>query len=469
MTCQYYVYDPLEGHKYCKNADGDQIYIARTGVREQYAADTNGLLYYARDRYENETPYFELVNGQRVYEFIVNSMGEAQYPKNKDGEEFYPQDVDGAEILVRESPIHPKLWRYAKKKSGERFYPKDKDKNEYVVDRRIINDKNNNPVHPLDSKSMPKYPVDTLTGDEFYIKNPDGGYFMLKNKEQDDFYAKKSNLDQFFPPDNQPAISKDRTKVFYPVTASGEAIFPKRQNSEYYLRFISDDCDAVDVGDKKLHRYALDASNNELYPRESVVTHGQPQMFREAILNETYAKLNDGTKIYPLDENGNEYTMDPTNKNLADVFPLGYPMTNDNFIIVPRYQNKPFINPNIISNVQESHLVGLLYRATTGYFDYLSTVKSRRISRSLRKMYKTIPIPPPVHPPVAINPAIINPPVVINPSIINPPVLTVTTVWYGWYYIAALAILVILVFTSFFARNVSEDHAILLAKEQQRT
>ncbi|GFQ98434.1 hypothetical protein TNCT_153971 [Trichonephila clavata] len=97
-----------------------------------------------------------------------------------------------------------------------------------------------------------------------------------------------------------------------------------------------------------------------------------------------------------------------------DYFPRGYPITNDNWVIVPEVEGKEFISDQLLPKVQATNIIGKLYREGKHYRDYVTNVKSTRLSRAARQKYNIFPYvlgasnPPPLNnllnpPPVPPN------------------------------------------------------------------
>ncbi|GFY61754.1 uncharacterized protein TNIN_226601 [Trichonephila inaurata madagascariensis] len=168
------------------------------------------------------------------------------------------------------------------------------------------------------------------------------------------------------------------------------------------------------MDDVVLDRYAKTNTGEEIYPIQ--LANQAPTRYREVILNE-YAKTNLQEAKYPLDEYGNEYTPDISIDiagNEKDYFPQGYPITNDNWVIVPEVNGKIFISDQLLPKVQENNIINKLHREFKNDPDYITNVKSTRQSRAARQGYVTLALNSVVY---GTNPPQNNP---LNPPQNNP-------------------------------------------------
>ncbi|GFQ68500.1 uncharacterized protein TNCT_322791 [Trichonephila clavata] len=153
----------------------------------------------------------------------------------------------------------------------------------------------------------------------------DGSVLWGVDQNGNQRYAKKENGDEYYPMNGEFARDQNGTPQ-YARTSDGEVIFP------------------------------LDAKGNESYLKDNGESH-----VIHVILNEKYAKTALQEAKYPLDEYGNEYTLkipaDIAGKE-KDYFPLGYPITNDNFIIIPEVNGKKIISDQLFPNVQVTNITG---------------------------------------------------------------------------------------------------------------
>ncbi|GFQ99857.1 uncharacterized protein TNCT_226741 [Trichonephila clavata] len=143
----------------------------------------------------------------------------------------------------------------------------------------------------------------------------------------------KRKWDEYYPMNGEFARDQNGTPQ-YARTSDGEVIFPlDAKGNESYLK-DNGESHVIHVDNMLLDRYIKTKNGKEMYPIQMI----KPTRFKEVILNEKYAKTALQEAKYPLDEYGNEYTLkipaDIAGKE-KDYFPLGYPITNDCFIIIP--------------------------------------------------------------------------------------------------------------------------------------
>ncbi|GBN98216.1 hypothetical protein AVEN_149176-1 [Araneus ventricosus] len=230
-------------------------------------------------------------------------------------------------------------------------------------------------------------------GNRSYPKTNDNEYYMKFNGEdvilettQGERYAKDSKGDEIYPKDQN---NNDKyIDQIYAMNATGELIFPKNEDGEFYL---TDDKGSSVLRSRnvQLHRYAKNSNNDEIYP---IILNKVLNSSKEDVLKNEYAKLSNNKEYYPIDEYGNEYILVVKNIGVHQVidekksFPDSYPITNDNYIIVPKIDSKPYFLTN--SGVAQENILGELYREISSYYDFVTNVLSNRKSRSSKKMYK---------------------------------------------------------------------------------
>lgn len=219
--------------------------------------------------------------------------------------------------------------------------------------------------------------------DEYYLR-VNGEDVVLNSK-----YAKDSSKNEIYPKD---ALENDKPiESTYALIANGTPIFPKtKDGNEFYVK-DSDGASVIElINGNLLPRYAKTKDNDEIYP----IKLNFFEIPREIILNNAYAKLSNNQVFYPLDEFGNEYILEVLQTSSLDekkVFPNSYPITNDNFVIVPNIQYKPYFLKTMIPKVEDKNILGKLYREENDYKDFLTNVKATRKSRSLGKEYMILP------------------------------------------------------------------------------
>ncbi|GFQ65896.1 uncharacterized protein TNCT_574961 [Trichonephila clavata] len=223
------------------------------------------------------------------------------------------------------------------------------------------------------------------------------------DKEGNQRYAKKENGDEYYPANGEFACDHSGSPQ-NARTRDGKVIFPlDAERNESYLK---DDGEShvIYMGDVLLDRYAKTRNGEEIYPIQ--VTHQIARRYKEVILNEKYATTDLQEAKYPLDEYGNEYTLEIPIQIAGKekgYFPRGYPITNDNWVIVPEVDGKEFISDQLLPKVQATNIIGKLYREGKNYRDYVTNVKSTRLSRAARQKYNIFPYvlgasnPPPLN------------------------------------------------------------------------
>lgn len=499
----------LLGTSYAQRPDGSEKYPVTDDENLLFATDDQDRKMYAKDAHRDEYyPVKKVENGENVYSFITDENGFMVYPKREDTSEIYATRANGDEyipIIVNHNmatailSIHAPntKWRYALDKNKKPRYPKKYISNpaikeEYVVNNEIIEEEpTKRPLYPLDANGHPKYPVDSITGDEFYsriiITNVDktfmkNTYLFLLNKDRDEVYAKKKNGDEFYPPDNSIAVTKEKNPK-YALTSKKLVVYPNDKQSEYYIQ-DKEGNDLLIAFGKPLDRYARDSLGNEHYPKKTIYLEGNVPIKSDIILNNEYAQFFSKISYYPLDDLNNEYTITITPQNEQDyqkIYPIGYPVTNDRFVIVPRYLNKAHIHKDVKPKVDTVNVIGKIYRRLTDTFDYRTNVKItelKRLVRSKPKPYHILSLtdpevppsistthPPKVPPqPLPINPGPSqnqplppknNPPLPNNPQVIPvpfqpqaPKVPPKKKSSRGWMYAIACAVVILLIMTA---------------------
>ncbi|GFX57388.1 uncharacterized protein TNCV_3138071 [Trichonephila clavipes] len=350
MPTLLYPKDSLGNEYYLVDNEGDEFYLTD---RKPVFAIKEGKHYYATDKDENE--FYPIVN-DRV-QFIP-----FLYAKDALGNEKYPQDRLGNQMPLTEQGTGG--WRYATDKDGNAFYP----------------------------------------------TNHNGKEIVYVDKKGNQRYAKKENGDEYYPPNGELACDPSGSPQ-YARTSDGKVIFPldAERNESYLKDDATGGSHVIYMGDVLLNRYAKTSNGEEIYPIQ--VTNQSPRRYKEVILNEKYAKTNLQEAKYPLDEYGNEYTLEISIQIAGkekDYFPQGYPITNDNWIIVPEVKGFKLISDQLLPKMQANNFINKLYRENKTYRDYVTNVKSTRLSRAARQKYMTMalnnptqnnPLNPPQIPP----------------------------------------------------------------------
>ena len=357
-----YTLDAQGNQKYQKDASRKERYIDTNDVSKIFAKRDN-VPYYARDASNDE--YYPVIFGEQI---LING----KYAETHDGIELYPKNELQNEYVIMEGNV-PK---YAKKQNKP-YYPKDSKNNEFVVNNVYIYDADGSVKYPKDKDEYFVYPKDQITLNEYYIIGTDNKYTIILEDGIYSYARESTSQRQIYPPDNSCAYNGD-----IPIYAKDEdlkIIYPRNANNdEYYLKFKNskDDCMYADLDLNLLSRYAQDHLGNDIYPKTIVPQLGRPT---EIILNEMYAKTANNEFIYPLDEYNNEYTI--VNEMMPDVtkYPLGYPQTFDNFIILPNVNSKPYILKNMSPNIPKSLTLYTLKRYIST--DFVTEIVSSRISK----------------------------------------------------------------------------------------
>lgn len=388
IVVPYYIRNVEE--MYAKDKYGNEIYTTRT-----FLVNAHGVQKYAHDKNGHEYLPSNVVDGEKQFHFTYDSFGKPIYPKNKIKEEYYP--IDGYDrVLERRNGV----WRYARDTKRREVYPKDESLNEYVYKKTLIVE-NGVPRLPQNRNGEPIYPKDSKTKDEYYVFNKETGRFIiLTNSFQDEYYAKTLGGDDIYPPNDQIAKSADGTPL-YALTKDGKVIYPTIGGLKRYLVNSLDKSELIYTKREnkliEITAYLQNIQGGEVYPKVTVAFSGKIPLRSEIILGYKYAVDKNKQPFYPLDETGNEYTLDPNYSTLREfLLAVGYPITNDCLVIVPGYNNRPVIDPILHPSITKESVVGTLYRTQKKYVDYITRIKSVRTSRSPRIRYITRSISDPV-------------------------------------------------------------------------
>lgn len=376
-----YITDAQGNQEYRVDGDGNQVYRTTTNLMELFAK-RGGEPYYAKDK--NQKEIYPVISGKQ--RTIPDATPDKYYAKDEHDNQYYPKDRSDFEQPYIDATSGKVT--YARTNYGEEFYPKSALGFEIVNRDQYITNKDGTLKYTLDVNGDPVYPQHS-SGNEYYMLF-NGKLQLAKNKSGVPVYAKRKTssgeMEEFYPPDGQIAYLLTGEPI-YAEKSTGELIFPTdAAKNEFYLKNRITQADAVYSAGKMLHRYARDNQGNEFYPKDK----------REVVLDNRYAKLKSTQVIYPLDENGNEYMMYDDKKSDKDNFPLGYPITNDTFVIVPKIDGRPYISKNLFPKVTLSSINGMIYRDGEGYTDYVTTRRAGRPSRSTKTpRYKVLPVPLP--------------------------------------------------------------------------
>lgn len=370
----YYETDSNGDQIYKKNSDGDEYYANTPNPEDIFATSKDGIIRYARDHLGNEIyPKHPLLKS----DFMTTFSGLAVYAKDVSGRERYPKTAQGDEFPGLDADF--KII-YACNEYSKPYYPKKKDGDEFIVDEYIKN-KDGTVVYPLRKDGLPIYPI-KRNSEVYHIDKKKIIVSIAKDFWGNQIYAKNESGDEYYPLNNQIAYTREHVPK-YAIDRWMNTIYPKNFGGhEYYIKNVEPD--SVLLG----NRYVKDTDDNEIYPHN--INEGQ------IIIGNKYAKNNMGTVEYPLDNNGNEFTISTLTLplNEASIFPNGYPITNDGWVIVPKINDKPYLSSTMDPQIKDNNVVGLLFRHDQTN-DYITNVKSSRKSKStiLTKRYRTAPIP----------------------------------------------------------------------------
>lgn len=367
MTEIYYYYetDANGDEIYRKNSEGDEYYVTTPVPQDIFAKTRDGRLKYAVDHSGNEIyPKHPLVKN----EFMITFAPYKAYAKDASGRERYPKTLLGDENFLLDDTYKP---IYARNENLESYYPKNKEGDEFMAADTFIQNEDGTIVYPLNKFGLPIY--EKKDNVELYHVDEKGLLSIGKDITGNQVYAKNELGDEYYPPNNQFAYTLDNVPI-YAKNSLGEVIYPKTaEGDEYYISNVKTNSVLL------ANRYAKDKEGNEIYPEG-------------LIIGRKYARNNLDEVEYPLDVYGNEWTLRPSTLPLDEsvIFPNGYPITNDGWVIVPKINNEPYLSNTMHPQVQDENVVGLLFRNAEVY-DYLTNVRSSRKSKSAFIEYSKLP------------------------------------------------------------------------------
>lgn len=305
--------------------------------------------------------------------FATNSRGTQLYAKTIFGSEKYPLNRSRKEKLAKNSESK---YYYATYSNKESFYPRCDLLNEYAY-----KDPKDGYLIALTYDGKPKAPL---------LKSGRVNYAKVGNKEilyelnrvpffgldvsGNQQYPLDENMDEYYPVYNScPLIAKDSSGRYkYALNCFQKIIFPVNQNGKkvYINEYL-----------KNTTQCALEEQSENF---ESYIENWYPLKQNRAGRSEIIINNILLPEQYPIDMLGNEFT----NENGDIISSLGYPITNDNFIILPNRNNKPIIQSN------DEHLLKrikyLLYRPFDDTYDFLTDVRSNRNASSAKKKYDVL-------------------------------------------------------------------------------
>lgn len=367
----YYLKDTSGSETYCRKRNNDEYYIETDDPERIYALNQKKQKRYARDNRGKEV-YAEINNDPIV---IRDETGTPIYAKNDSQSEYYPTK-DNKDVVYFDRNDEA---IYARNEKGKPFYPRDNKRNEFVVKNFwLTNDDDTKLVQPVDANGNPILHAHQSDEDALEVRYP----FQI-DTDGNEIYPKDANGDEFYP--NGIAFSKNIIPL-YAHNKNGEIIFDKNsRGDEIYLCHPDDLTDVITTSDGlHLPRYARTVDGEEQYPKSTVKLTPFRQM--DVILNNRYAVTSRNEPKYPLDMNGNEYTLDPLENDESKVFPIGYPVTNEGKVIVPNVNDRPYIKKEIEPPVSLDDIVGLIRpNWPWNSNDYLTNIDAKRSSRSPRQ------------------------------------------------------------------------------------
>ncbi|GBN65609.1 hypothetical protein AVEN_112040-1, partial [Araneus ventricosus] len=259
----------------------------------------------------------------------------------------------------------------------------------------VTDSKNKQSVYGPDGKRT--YPQKS-NGDEYYLQfegedvileTTQGGVVGTRDVKIVKRYAKDASDNEFYPKDARG--NPKYIESTYAIDSGGKPIFPETKDGDQFYLIGGDGSSIIEWADHSLNEYAKKKSGDEIYPTRYFEI---LESYKEVIVDFKYAKLSNNQPYYPLDEFGNEYTLNIyRNSQIAEPlsYPNGYPITNDNFIIVPNVDKKPYFLKHTNPKVEKENILGKIYSVIYGYNNYLTNVKATRKSRSSPKDYDYLP------------------------------------------------------------------------------
>lgn len=317
---------------YCKR-DDNEIYPIFLDTGFQRFAVVGGSQIYAVDKYGNEKYALNRYRKEKLAKKNINSIDILYYAKNANKDQFYPKDD------LRNEWIH-------------------KEKGNYLV--AITHD--SKPIAPILNNGKVKYSKENNKEVLYQYQNQP---FFGTDVSGNEIYPVDENDNQYYPIYNSVLmIAKNSDgKYQYALSHLQKIIYPRDQlNNEHYLEdFVGNknEC-ALEKQSDYFERYIT----SDEYP---IKENAKGQITEILINNKLLNK-------YPLDSNKNEFTTESG----CILENLGYPITNDNFIILPNVNNKPITLPN--DQYLLKHVKYLLYRPFFNTYDFLTDVQSKRKS-----------------------------------------------------------------------------------------
>lgn len=358
--------------KYIQDSNKREIYITLNQY-EIYAFDFNKRReILAKD--ENNDDFYCKRNDNEIYPIFLDAgfqkfaivKGSQTYARDKDGNEKYPLNRYRKEKMARKTVNSINAMYYATYANGDQFYPKDDMRNEWAHMEKghylIAITHDSKPKAPTLKNGKIKYAIENNKQVLYQYQNIP---FFGKDISGNEIYPVDENNDEYYPIYNSmPMIAKNSDgKYQYALSHLQKIIYPQdRLNKELYIEHLvgnKSEC-VLEEQSEYFDRYIL---SNDYPTKEN--SNGQ---ITEILIN------NKLLNKYPLDSNKNEFTTESG----CILKTLGYPITHDNFIILPNVNNKPITLPN--DKYLLKHIKYLLYRPFFNTYDFLTDVQSKRKS-----------------------------------------------------------------------------------------
>ncbi|GFS88245.1 hypothetical protein TNCV_1722971, partial [Trichonephila clavipes] len=164
-------------------------------------------------------------------------------------------------------------------------------------------------TYTKDASGKSIYPLDSNGNEIAFTKQGTGGRHYATDEKNNAYYPKNKFGGEVVFGDY--ILNKDGT-IKFPLNREGDPKYEKDNHTNDQVYFTKKDGSinwGVDKhGDDLLHRYAKTKKGEEIYPIE--ITNQATRRYKEIILNGKYAKTNVQEAKYPLDEYGNEYTLE---------------------------------------------------------------------------------------------------------------------------------------------------------------